>query len=133
VWGNESSHSQVSSHFGSWNPDGLSNFQKAIARIKIHWIETLLISLKKFWNIDLRNWLTWPIWTLNTQVMAKRRVGSQISNLIPAHWELGIAPISLRVGGMRHIVEKISTRATTLLQTSSQSEVYRQNYGPLKL
>jgi hypothetical protein len=29
VWGNEPSHSQVSSHFGSWNPDGLLNFWKS--------------------------------------------------------------------------------------------------------
>jgi hypothetical protein len=25
-WGNEPSHSQVNSHFGSWSPDGVSNF-----------------------------------------------------------------------------------------------------------
>ncbi len=29
MWGNEPSHSQVSSHFGSWNPDGLLNFWKS--------------------------------------------------------------------------------------------------------
>ncbi len=34
--------------------------------------------------------------------------------------------------GMPHTVEKISTMATTLLQTSSQSDVYTQSYGPLK-
>jgi hypothetical protein len=30
----EHSHSQVSSHFGSWNPRGLPNLQRAIARVK---------------------------------------------------------------------------------------------------
>ncbi len=34
---------------------------------------------------------------------------------------------------MWHIVEKISTRATTFLQTSLQSEVYTQSYGPPKV
>jgi len=29
VRGNEPSHSQVSSHFGSWSPSGLLNFQKS--------------------------------------------------------------------------------------------------------
>ncbi len=34
------------SHFGNWNPNGFSNFQKAIARVKTHWIEDFLISLE---------------------------------------------------------------------------------------
>jgi len=46
---------------------------------------------------------------------------------------LGIALITLRVGGLHHIVGKLSIRATTFLQTSSQLEVYTQSYGPLKL
>jgi hypothetical protein len=33
---------------------------------------------------------------------------------------------------MRHIVSKLSTRATTLLQTSLQSEVYKRSYAPTK-
>jgi hypothetical protein len=36
VWGNEPSYSQVSSHFGSWSPNGLSNCQKVIAGVKTH-------------------------------------------------------------------------------------------------
>ncbi len=50
VWGNEHPHSQVSSHFGSWSPNGLPNFQKAIVGVKSHWIENFLISLKSSWN-----------------------------------------------------------------------------------
>jgi len=34
---------------------------------------------------------------------------------------------------VRHTIRKLSTRATTLLQTSSQSKVYTQSYGPMKL
>jgi hypothetical protein len=34
VWGNEHSHSQVSSHFGSWSPGGLLSLQRAIAGVK---------------------------------------------------------------------------------------------------
>ncbi len=44
-----------------------------------------------------------------------------------------ITPISLCAGGMQHTIEKLLTRATTFLQTSSQSEVYMQSYGPPKL
>jgi hypothetical protein len=41
--------------------------------------------------------------------------------------------IFLRAGSVQHAAEKLSTRATTLLQTSSRSEVYTRNYSPAKL
>ncbi len=40
-----------------------------------------------------------------------------------------IAPISLHVGCVLYIVGNLSTRATTLLQTSFQSEVFTQSCG----
>jgi len=42
-------------------------------------------------------------------------------------WELGIAPISLRVSGVQHTIGKLLKTATTLLQTSFQSEVCTQS------
>jgi hypothetical protein len=50
-----------------------------------------------------------------TQVMAKRRAGSRTASLTPDHKKSGIDPIYLATGGMPHIVEKLSTRTTTLL------------------
>jgi hypothetical protein len=50
---NENSHSQVSSHFGSWSPGGLLNLQKIISRVKIHWIGEFFISLKRSWNLNV--------------------------------------------------------------------------------
>jgi hypothetical protein len=51
--------------------------------------------------------------------MAKRRVrnqtAGQIGNLIPDHKKLGIAPISLQLGGVKHTIGKLSTKVTTLL------------------
>jgi hypothetical protein len=85
VWENEPSHSQGNSHFGSWSPNGLPNFQRVIVGIKIHLIEAFIISLKISWNVDVWNGLAWPIWTSETQVMAKRKAGSQIGNLTPDH------------------------------------------------
>jgi hypothetical protein len=32
-----------------------------------------------------RKWLAWVIWTSITQIMAKRKVGSQTGNLTPDH------------------------------------------------
>jgi hypothetical protein len=50
-----------------------------------------------------------------TQVMAKRKVGSQINSLTSDHQKLGIDPISLRADGVQHTVEKLLTRDTILL------------------
>jgi hypothetical protein len=43
------------------------------------------ISLEIFWNLDIRNGLSSRILTLKKQVMAKKRVGSQIGSLTPDH------------------------------------------------
>jgi hypothetical protein len=53
VWENEPSHSQVNSHFGSWSPNGLLNFKRAIAGVKTHWIEMFLISLESSLNVNV--------------------------------------------------------------------------------
>jgi hypothetical protein len=47
--------------------------------------------------------------------MAKRRAGSQTTNLTPDQKKSGIDPIYLAAGGVPHIVEKLSMRVTTLL------------------
>jgi hypothetical protein len=44
--------------------------------------------------------------------------------------KLGVDPIPLRADGMQHTFRKLSMKATTLLQTSSPSEVCLQSYGP---
>ncbi len=72
------------------------------------------------------------IWTFETQVMAKRRVGSQTASLTPDRKKSGIDPIYLSVDDVRHTVGKLLTRATTLLQTASQFEVFSQSYGAPK-
>jgi len=50
---NEDSHSQVSSPFESWSPGGLSNFQRAITKVKPPRIEEFFISLESYWNVDV--------------------------------------------------------------------------------
>jgi hypothetical protein len=65
--------------------------------------------------------------------MAKRRAGSQIANLTPDQEKSGIDLIYLFADGVRHTVGKLSTMATTLLQTASRSEVCSQSYGAPKL
>jgi hypothetical protein len=39
----------------------------------------------KLLSLDVQNGLAWPIWTSATQVMAKRKVGSQTGSLTPDH------------------------------------------------
>jgi hypothetical protein len=65
--------------------------------------------------------------------MAKRKVGSQIGNLTPDHKKSGIDPTPVCAGGVQPVIGKFSTRATTLLQTSSRSELWAQSYSPAKL
>jgi hypothetical protein len=60
--------------------------------------------------------------------MAKRRVGSQTANLTPDQKKSRIDPIYLAADNMRHIVRKISTRATILLHTAPRFEVSLQSY-----
>ncbi|CAM6008978.1 unnamed protein product [Sphagnum balticum] len=65
--------------------------------------------------------------------MAKRRAGSQIASLTPDQKKSGIDPIYLASDNVPYTVEKLLTRATTLLQTALRSEVYSQSYGAPKL
>jgi hypothetical protein len=55
--------------------------------------------------------------------MAKKKARSQIGSLTPDHQKLGIDPTPRCEGKVQHVVEKLLMRATSLLQTSSQSEV----------
>jgi len=65
--------------------------------------------------------------------MAKRRAGSQIANLTPDQKKSKIDPIYLAADNVPHTVEKLSTRAITLLHIALQPEVYSQSYGDPKL
>ncbi len=87
VWGNEPSHSQGAPTLGIWSPDGLLNLRRTIAWVKTQWIEKFLISLESYWNVNVWNEFAWPIWTLKTQVMPKRKVGSQVWLLAIKSWK----------------------------------------------
>jgi hypothetical protein len=54
--------------------------------------------------------------------MGKRRAGSQTASLTPDHKKSGIDLLSTSDLKVRHVFGKISTRATTLIQTSSRSD-----------
>jgi hypothetical protein len=71
--------------WGLGNPLGLSKLQSLIARVKTTCIGVFFISLKSYRSVDVKNGLTWAIWTFTAHVMAKRRVGSQIGNLTSDH------------------------------------------------
>ncbi len=89
--------------------------------------------MKSYWSVDVQNGLAWPIWTSTTQVMAKRKARSQTSSLTFDHGKSRIDLIPLHAGGVQHVVGKLSTRATTLVETSSQSEVCTWSYSLAKL
>jgi len=64
--------------------------------------------------------------------MAKRRAGSQTANLTPDQKKSGFDPKYLAADYVPHIVGKLSTKATTLLKITLQSEVCSQSYGASK-
>jgi hypothetical protein len=45
----------------------------------------VLHAIESYWSVDVENCLAWATWTSATQVMAKRRAGSQTGNLTPDH------------------------------------------------
>jgi len=64
---------------------GLPKLRSSISRIKTPCIKVFFISLKNYQGVDVENGLAWTIWTFATQVMAKRKAGSQTSSLTPDH------------------------------------------------
>jgi hypothetical protein len=59
--------------------------------------------------------------------MAKRRARNQTANLTPDQKKSRIDPIYLAANDVQHTVEKLPTRAITLLQTAPQSKVFSQS------
>jgi hypothetical protein len=73
------------SKLGLGSPLELPKFQSSIARVQTPRIKVFFISLESYQNVDVKNRLTWAIWTSAAQVMKKRKVRSQIGSLILDH------------------------------------------------
>jgi len=71
--------------WGLGSPPGLSKLQSSIIRAKTPHIGVLFISLESCGSVDIKTFLAWAIWTSTTQVMAKRKAGSQTGSLTPDH------------------------------------------------
>jgi hypothetical protein len=105
------------------SPPRLPKLQSSITGVKTPFLEAFVMSLESYWSVDVENGLAWAICTSKAQVMAKRRAGSQTGSLTLDHQKSGIDLTSVCAGGLRHTIGKFSRRTTSLLQTSSQSEV----------
>jgi len=79
----------------------------------------------KFLELKCLKWACIVHWTFETQVMAKRGAGNQTGNLTFDQKKLRIYPIYLSTNNVRHTIGKLSTRATTLLQTASPRSVHK--------
>jgi hypothetical protein len=97
---------------GSWSLRGLPKTQSSTSGAKSPRIRVFFMT----------------IWTSVAQVMGKRRAGSQTGNLTPDHEKPGIDLFSTFSARVRHGVGKLSTRAKTLVQTSSRSELGARSY-----
>jgi hypothetical protein len=65
--------------------------------------------------------------------MAKKKAKNQTRNLTPDHKKSGIDLTPVCPSEVQHTVGKLSTRATTLLQTSSRLEISAKSYSFAKL
>jgi hypothetical protein len=83
VWENEPSHFQGNSHLRNWSPKGLLNFQGVIAGVKTHWFKELFISLKSYWNVDLKMGLHDPFGHLKHKLWPKERPGVKLAIWFP--------------------------------------------------
>jgi hypothetical protein len=114
VWWNRPSHSQK--ELPLWELESRWTFEFSECDYRgqnpSYWKVPYIIG--KLLKLRCLNGLAWPIWTSETQVMAKRRAKSQIGSLTPDHKKLGIDSIPLRASSVRHVVGKLSMRAKTL-------------------
>ncbi len=108
---------------GTWSPPGLPQLQSSTEDGKTTRLEVLFILLERPWSLDVENGLAWAIWTSAAQVMVERRVESQTGSLTPEHKKSGID-----LTPMWHTIGKLLKKATRLLQTSSQFEVWAGSY-----
>jgi hypothetical protein len=114
---------------GKWSLTGLPNIQKTIWEVKSPCLGAFFILMESSWNVDVQNGLTLPIWTSAAQVMGKRSAGSQTASLTLDHKKSRIDLFPTSPKGMWHDVEKLSTKATTLIHTSSWFEFGARSYG----
>jgi hypothetical protein len=83
----------------------------------LHW--SIIYIIGKLSKRRCRKWARMNHLDIWNTSYGKKKAGSQIVNLIPDHQKSGIDPTSRRAGGVRHAIGKLSTRATSLFQTSS--------------
>jgi hypothetical protein len=70
---------------GLGSPLGFPKLQSSIPRVKTPCIGVFFISLESYLIVNVENGFAWAIWASTAQVMAKRRVGSQIGSLTSNH------------------------------------------------
>jgi hypothetical protein len=73
----------VNFHFGSWNPKWTPESSKNDYKGQNPSAQKVIYIIKKLLKLRCLKWAR--IWTSETQVMAKRKVGSQIGNLTLDH------------------------------------------------
>jgi len=130
--------------WGLGSPPRLPKLQSLIAGVKKPCLEAFFMTLEIYWNVDVKNGLTWAIWTSVAQVMAKRRVGSQL-DLDVCRWSvthrwkalkesykfsLDLIPIKgLNIELWIHKVPRIQTRTISRLLLGSFGTKSHSNVG----
>jgi hypothetical protein len=101
--------------WGLGNLPKLPKLQSSIARGQKPCIRVVFISSERYQSVDVENGLHEPFGHQQHKLWQKETLG------------IDLTPV--RVGGVWHTVEMLLRRAKTLLETSSQSEVWVKSYA----
>jgi hypothetical protein len=103
LWRNEPSHSQVNSHVASWSPKWTPESSERDYRGQKPIALKTVISLQSYCSVDVWNEFALPIWTFETQVMAKRKYFNEKYNFVLdliAIWGLHAKLCASKVAGV---------------------------------
>jgi hypothetical protein len=70
---------------GTWESTGTLETSKFVSKDQTPRIEAFFRSLESYQSLDVKNGLAWAIWTSASQVMTRRKAGSQTGSLTPDH------------------------------------------------
>ncbi len=133
MWGNEPSHSQVNSHFGSWNPDGFSNIQRAIARVKPIGLRSSLYHWKYFKTYMFEMALHDPFAHLNHKLWPKERLGIKLALWLPTTKNQELSQFPCVQVACDIPLESPQQGLQLFLSLHLNWRVCTKNYGPPKL
>jgi hypothetical protein len=126
-------HTPREFHFGSWESRGTPESSEGDCRSQNSMAWRVFYINGKLLERRCLKWAHIAHLDIWNKLGPKEGPGIKLAIWLPTTKSQESTRFFMRADGVRHIVGKILTRPTTLLQTSSQSKVCTQSYGTSKL